>query len=358
MQPIVLGPNLPDTFYRGSGRIGHFRGGFRGVAPPGKQSRGGAAMEDKPEDWIASATARFGVSGTDGMTRLPGGTLLADAIAADPVAWLGPSHVARHGADPALLVKLLDAGQRLPLHVHPDRDFAAAHLHSPHGKTEAWIVLEASPDAVVHLGFSRDVDVAELGGWVRSQDVASMLAATNNVPVSAGDTVLCPAGTAHSIGAGLLVIELQEPSDWSVLLEWQDFPVEPDDALLRLPFDQALSCVTRQAYPPARLESLRGEPLGPSDRAAGSLFPSAAEPFFRAERVDGRAGGDLPPSYAVLIVTAGTGELAAGTGSWSPVPVRRGSTVLIPHASGPCVLTGDVQAVRCLPPSCGPASAS
>jgi len=331
VQPIVLGPNQPDTFYRGAGRIGRFRDV--------------AGLADKPEDWIASATARFGVSGTDGMTRLPDGTLLADAIAADPVAWLGPSHVARHGADPALLVKLLDAGQRLPLHVHPDRDFASAHLHSPHGKTEAWIVLEAEPGAVVHLGFRRDVDTAELGNWVRSQDVTSMLAATNDVPVSAGDTVLCPAGTAHSIGAGLLVIELQEPTDWSVLLEWRDFPVEPDDALLRLPFDQALACVTRQACPPGRLDALRGAPLG---QANCSLFPDAAEPFFRAERVDGRVS--LAPGYGVLIVTEGDGELATDTGSWVPVPVRRGSILLIPHAAGRCVLDGDIQAVRCRPP--------
>ena len=255
--------------------------------------------------------------------------------------------MARHGADPALLVKLLDSGQRLPLHLHPDREFAAAHLHSPHGKTEAWIVLEASPDAVVHLGFSRDVDPAELDGWVRAQDVASMLAATNQVPVSAGDTVLCPAGTVHSIGAGLLVIEIQEPTDWSILLEWRDFPVDPDDALLRLPFEQALDCVTRQAYASGRLDSLRGERLS---QAKCSLFPGAADPFFRAERVDSRVR--LAPSYAVLIVTEGDGELAAAdTGSWSPVPVSRGSTVLIPHAAGRCALTGDVQAVRCLPPT-------
>ena len=77
MQPIVLEPNMPDTFYRGAGRIGRFRG---------------VALEERPEDWIASATARFGSASPDGMTRLPDGSLLADAIAADPVACLGPSH--------------------------------------------------------------------------------------------------------------------------------------------------------------------------------------------------------------------------------------------------------------------------
>ena len=91
MQPIVLAPNMPDTFYRGAGRISALRG---------------LSLPWRPEDWIASTTAQAG-HGTDGMTRLAGGSLLADVIAADPLAWLGKEHVARYGANPALLVKLL-----------------------------------------------------------------------------------------------------------------------------------------------------------------------------------------------------------------------------------------------------------
>ncbi len=327
MQPIVLGPNLPDTFYRGAGRIGRFRSG-----PP---ERAGAG---RPEDWIASTTARYG-GGTAGMTRLADGSLLADVIADDPVGWLGADHVARYGANPALLVKLLDAGQRLPLHVHPDRGFAAEHLASPYGKTEAWIVLEADPGAVVYLGFSRDVEAAELAGWARRQDVEAMLAVTNRVPVTAGDTLLCPAGTPHAIGEGILLVELQEPTDWSVLLEWRGLPVDPADATLGLPLDEALGCVGRQAYPPERLRALRGRRL---EYVAGSLLPPAADPFFVAERV--RGGDRLSPGYSVLVVTEGSGAVAAEAGG--PVPVRRGSTVVIPHAAGACALTGDFLAVR------------
>ena len=189
MQPIALGPNMPAMFYRGAGRIDRLRGT--------------TGHEDRPEDWIASVTSRFG-SETDGKTTLPDGTLLADAVASDPKGWLGPEHVAKYGSDTGLLVKLLDAGQRLPVHVHPDRSFAAEHLASPHGKTEAWVIIEASPDAAVHLGFNRDVTAAELNGWARDQDIETLLAVTNRVPVSAGDTVLCPAGTPHAISEGIL----------------------------------------------------------------------------------------------------------------------------------------------------------
>jgi mannose-6-phosphate isomerase len=329
VQPIVLGPNMPQMFYRGDGRIDRLRGT--------------AGHEDRPEDWIASVTARFGTQ-TSGMTRLPDGALLAEAVAADPLAWLGAEHVARYGSDTGLLVKLLDAGQRLPVHVHPDRRFAAEHLASPHGKTEAWIVLEAESDAAVYLGFSRDVGADELAGWARSQDVSAMLAATNRVPVTAGDTVLCPAGTPHAISAGILVIELQEPADLSILLERETFAVGKHEATLGLPLEEALACVDRRACPPERLAALRGQPL---NSGVGSLLPAEGDPFFVAERVDTRVSAHLSQSYGVLVVTAGQGSLVVADGG--PVPVRRGSTVLIPHAAGPATLSGVVEGVRCRP---------
>lgn len=331
MQPIILGPNMPDTFYRGAGRIGRLRG------------EGPAGNGTQPEDWVASTTPRFGHV-TDGISRLADGTLLTDVIAADAVAWLGSEHVARYGANPGLLVKLLDAGQRLPLHVHPGRGFAAEHLATPYGKTEAWIVLEAEPGAEVHLGFSCDVGAGELAEWVRRQDVGSMLAATNRVPVTAGDSVLCPAGTPHAIGAGILLVELQEPTDFSIMLEWRGFPLDPQEVTLGLPAETALACVSRQACPPERLNGLRGRRL---NQAIGSLLPEAADPFFVAECVDGRSGSQLAASYGVLIVTEGSGALRTDAGL--TIPLDRGSTVLIPHAAGPCMLLGDVRAIRCLP---------
>jgi mannose-6-phosphate isomerase len=331
VQPIVLGPNMPAMFYRGDGRIDRLRGT--------------TGHEDRPEDWIGSVTARFG-SETDGMTRLPDGTLLAEAVAGDPEAWLGAAHVARYGTDTGLLVKLLDAGQRLPVHVHPDKGFAAGHLASPHGKTEAWIVLEADPDAAVHLGFRRDVEAAELAGWARSQDIGALLAVTNRVPVAPGDTVLCPAGTPHAISAGILVVELQEPADLSIMLEWSTFSLAEGEATLGLPLDEALACIDRRACPPERLKELHGRSLY---SAVGSLLPGEADPFFVAERVDTQVSRHLSQSYSVLVVTAGGGHLATEDGS--SLVIGRGSTVVIPYAAGPAVLSGAIEGVRCLPAS-------
>jgi mannose-6-phosphate isomerase len=331
VQPIVLGPNMPAMFYRGAGRIDRLRGT--------------TGHEDRPEDWIASVTSRFGTQ-TDGKTTLPDETLLADAVASDPEAWLGREHVAKYGSDTGLLVKLLDAGQRLPVHVHPDRSFAAEHLAKPHGKTEAWLVLEAEPDAAVHLGFNRDVTADEVTGWARAQDIEAMLAVTNRVPVSAGDTVLCPAGTPHSIDEGILVIELQEPADLSIMLEWSTFSLTEADSTLGLSLEEALSCIDRKACPPERLKGLRGRSL---NTGVGSLLPSEADAFFVAERVDTRVSRHLSQSYGVLVVTGGSGHLDTEDGS--AVPVGRGSTVAIPYSAGAAVLSGEIEGVRCLPAS-------
>ncbi len=319
MTVIALPANQPETFYRGGGRISAFRG---------------APLPDRPEDWVASTTSRFGLA-PSGLTTLPDGRLLAEAVAADPRTWVGPDR-----EDTGILVKLLDAGQRLPMHVHPDRRFAHEHLSSPYGKTEAWVVLSAEPDAFVHLGFSRDVSPGELAGWVRDQDVAQMLAATNRVPIRAGDALLCPAGMPHAIGAGVLVAEIQEPTDFSVLLEYEGFALDgPAEGHLRLGYDLALECVDRRRCDPDRIAALRGD--------ADRLLPAEAESFFTATRLHGPGTARLDAAFSIVVVTDGEGRL---TGEHDDAVVRRGDTVLIPYAAGPLTLTGAVEAVRFSPP--------
>ncbi|MFG2043450.1 class I mannose-6-phosphate isomerase [Dactylosporangium sp. NPDC048998] len=307
----VLPANQPETFYRGAGRIAEFRD-----VP---------ALPDRPEDWVGSVTSRFGLA-PSGLSTLADGRVLAEAIAADPRWWLGPDR-----ADAGVLVKLLDAGQRLPLHVHPDRRFATAHLASPYGKTEAWVIVSARPDAYVHLGFARDVEAAELVGWVDGQKTEAMLAATNKIPVAAGDAILCPAGLPHAIGDGILLVEVQEPTDFSVLLEYEGFGLA--DGHLGLGYDLALQCVDRGAWTPSRLDELRG--------TRARLLPEAADEFFAARRLYG--GDRLERGYSVLVVVAGEGRLI---GENDDLSLRRGDTLLVPYAAGPVRLDGQVEVIR------------
>src|SRR5438105_13301200 len=140
MNPLRLASNNFHRFYRGGSGIAEFRG--IPVTDP-----------YAPEDWIGSTVSLFGCDGP-GLSRLEDGRLLRDAVAADPEGFLGPAHVAYFGADPALLVKLLDPDQRLPVHCHPNREFAKRHLGLRYGKTEAWVVLSVRvAEPMVYLGF-------------------------------------------------------------------------------------------------------------------------------------------------------------------------------------------------------------
>jgi mannose-6-phosphate isomerase len=276
---------------------------------------------------------------------LPDGRVLRDAVAEHANSWLGAAHVARFGTDPALLVKLLDAGQRLPVHCHPSDAFAAAHFGSRYGKTEAWVVVGASgPDPTVHIGFADDVSAGTVADWVARQDSAAMLGALNRVTVAPGDTVFMPAGVPHAIGAGVFIVELQQPTDLSVTLEWHGFLDSEAGGHLGVGFETALGCVDRAGRRDRLGELVRHE------EDAVDLFGPDAAGFFRAERV--RGGAELAASFGVLVALSGTGVLH--TENAGDVPVERGNTFVMPFAAGAATVSGDLEAVRCMPPSATP----
>jgi mannose-6-phosphate isomerase len=339
VKPIRLAANRFPRFYRGGSAIDE----LRGTAP----DAGGAFL---PEDWVGSTTTAFG-SADDGLTRLEDGRTLRAAVAADPEGFLGPGHAQAYGDDPALLVKLLHAGERLPVHCHPGRDFARRHLGCPWGKTEAWVIAGTDgPDPVVHLGFREPMDPGRLAELVDTQQVAPLLTGLNTVPVAVGDTVLVPAGLPHAIGPGVLLVELQEPTDLSVLLEWEGFAIDGRrDGHLGLGFELALGCVDRSGWGADRLARLRTG-RGPDRPGVERLFPAEADPFFRAERLRPDPAAELEAAFSILVVTGGAGGLSTAGGS---LELGRGDTVLVPHAAGPGRVHGRLAAVRCLPPAPG-----
>jgi mannose-6-phosphate isomerase len=311
--------NVLEHFYEGGPRIA----AFRGLS---------LASDHMPEEWLGAVNTTFGAANGRGLSHVADGTLVRDAIASDPEGWLGPEHVARFGTDPALLTKLLDAGQRLSVHFHPGREFAKRELGLDHGKTEGWIILEADPGASVWLGFKQDVELDTIHAWMRAQDSDAMLAAMHELPVAKGDAIFVPAGTIHAIGPGILMCELQEPTDLSISLEWTGFDLEEDDCHLGLGWDVVLRFFDRIGKIADEVEQLRSN---------GALFPHLADPYFRAEHVHG--GDALEAGFSVLIGLTGQGDLGG-------ITVQRGTALLLPYDAGTLELTGDVDAIRCRPP--------
>jgi mannose-6-phosphate isomerase len=326
----ILEPNILQRFYRGGSRIAEFR-----KMPVGN--------DDAPEDWVGSTTC---VHGEDvlGLTMLPGGRSLREAIARDPLGYLGADHAASRGDNPGLLVKLLDAGERLPVHCHPDRAFARRHLNSRYGKTEAWVVMGAGGvGGTVHLGFGDDVPMQRLRRWVGEQDGPGLLAAMNEVVVRPGEAWLIPAGVPHAIGEGLLIVELQEPTDFSVLLEWRGYPIDGErDGHLGLGFDVALEAVDRSGWAPERLETLRGR-RGDAER----VLPAAADPFFGLEWVTPDGSRTVAAGFAIIVAVAGTGSITWSDGE---LGLHGGQTALMPHSAGAWEVSGDLEVLVCRPP--------
>ncbi|MFT4050764.1 MAG: carbohydrate kinase [Microbacterium sp.] len=322
--PIVLPSNRPaDRFYRGGARISAFRS-ERSTA------------EREPEDWIASTTTVAGEP-ESGLTRLADGRLLRDAVAADPVSWLGAAHTERWGADVRLLVKLLDAGQRLPVHAHPHDEFAARHLGLAHGKAEAWYILEGG---TVHVGLREDVDAATLRNLIDHQDVPALLALLHEVEVARGDVVWVPPGELHSIGTGVLLLELQQPEDLSILLEWDGFALDgASDGHLSLGFDLALQAVTRRGR---STEEIAG--MVHAAPASGSVFPVDADEYFRLERIPLAGEAPLAAGFAVAVVTEGPLEIAGTT-------APPGTTLLIAAAEGELLVRGTGELLVARPPA-------
>jgi mannose-6-phosphate isomerase len=321
---LRLSPNLVKRGYRGGAAIARFRD------LPGGDEIG-------PEDWVGSTTSVAGQPGL-GISCVEGRPL-PDILAASAAEFFPAAHLARYGPQPELLVKLLDAGERLMVHCHPDREFAARHLGVRHGKTEAWLIAETrGHDPVVWLGFKNDVGLDTLAGWVDCQDAAAMLESLNRVRVRPGDVLFVPGGVPHAIGEGLLIVELQEPSDLSVLLEWEGFSVDgANEGHLDLGFDVALQAVDRSRRDVTQLSACR-------------RLSEEAAPYFGLELVEpGSAGVRLPARFSIIVVLEGEGVLREANGTEHET--RRGDALLVPYAAGECRLGGHVLAAVCLPPA-------
>lgn len=334
LPPLRLAPNQPRRFYRGGDRIAE----LRGLRP---------ALDHFPEDWIGSTTTVLD-GGPLGLSRLPDDRLLRAAIADEPERFLGAAHLARFGTDPSVLVKLLDAGERLPFHAHPDEVFAREHLCSIHGKTEAWLVLRGGQ---LHLGFRDDVEEATLRDWFDRQDVPAMLDAANELEVRPGDCVYVPAGTPHAIGEGVFMVEVQEPTDLGFLLEWRGF-ASAHEATMGLAPEQALPAIRRSRVSAAELDTWLCRLSAAQEARPGVLdvLPPESGRFFRAEWLRPEPAAAFEASFAILVVIGGHGRLATEAGA---LDVRRGDTLLVPFSAGAGELSGAVEAIRCLPPDAG-----
>lgn len=320
-----------------------------------------------PEDWIGSATRAIN-AGREHLERegiatalAADGTLVAmdRLIAASPEAVLGKAHVAAYGAQPQLLVKLLDSAVRLHIQAHPSVPWAKAHLGSPNGKTEAWWILSARDpkDAWVLFGFQRPPSPEDWRRMLAEQDTEAMLSCFDRIAVKPGDVLLVSGGVPHAIGPGLLMVEIQEPTDWVVRCEWGhgDTRADATSQTMGLGLDGVLDMFDYSAVPAESVFARFGpRPKVIAECDAGCETVLLARP--QTDRVELRrveATGDgamslaMDGRFSILIVLEGDGRLTA---DGTTLPLGQWSRVFLPAALRSVTLEGTMTVARCMPP--------
>jgi mannose-6-phosphate isomerase len=201
------------------------------------------------------------------------GTTLRQLVHARGHELLGPAVVSNDQFP--LLVKFIDAQKNLSVQVHPD-DETGRRLANDNGKTETWVILDAEPGSLIYSGLKQGVGRAELAEAIQSGKVEHLLHRFEPKP---GDSILIEAGTVHAIGAGVLLVEIQEMSDATFRID--DWGRLGDDGEPRpLHVRQALESIDFRRGPvnpiTPKVESLDG--VGTRERLARS-------PYFALERL-------------------------------------------------------------------------
>jgi mannose-6-phosphate isomerase len=302
MYPLVFEPILKDKVWGGD-RLGAF----------GKRVARGARIGESWELADLSATSASGGGGGAAHSVIQNGTLagktIRDAVAVWGAGLLGPARAAADGGFP-LLVKFLDARENLSVQVHPSPAYAAAHAGA-NLKTECWYIMAAEPGAVLYKGVKPGVTCEAFARHMETGEVVGDMIA---VPAVVGECHNLPSGTCHALGAGVLVAEIQTPSDTTYrVFDWGRVGRE-------LHVEQALECIEWGPAPAATRVA--------SGEERGRLVTTE---FFEVDGVRLAAGGKAAMGFGkratVVMMLEGRATIAWGGGE---VEVVAGHTALVP----------------------------
>ena len=309
---------------------------------------GAAHPEDThfPEDWLLSTTRAVNIGREEideGVSRVEteAGVLpLPELFARRGEEILGARHLGKFGPNPGFLLKYLDSAIRLHLQCHPTIPFARKFLGSCSGKSEGYCILGVRPgcEGYIYLGFQHPVSCEEFRRIVSEQDIPALLGCFDKIPVHPGDAFYVPGGYPHAIGEGVFMIEMMEPTDFVVRVEFErgGYRLPEASRFMGRGLDFAMSMCDFSHSP---VETIRRErfvspaPLPAAGAAERfSLFDARYTKCFRAEKIVVRGPAEVVhDSFRVLIVTNGSGVVECGS---ERCELRRFDRILVPRSSG------------------------
>ncbi len=286
--------------------------------PGGPETRIGESWELADLD----ATSPSGGGGGGAHSRIRNGPL-QERFLRDAVRDFGGKVTGRLRLTPTwgfpLLLKYLDAKENLSVQVHPSPEYAAAHPDA-HLKSEAWYIVDAEPDSVLYKGVRAGTTREEFARAIEDGRVRDLLI---SVPAVPGECHYLPSGTCHALGGGILLAEVQTPSDTTFrVFDWGRTDRE-------LHVEQALECidfgpVDASAYEPATQREVDG----------ATLRHLVACEHFHVHCWRVPAGSELrlgEGAVCVLMLIRGAATLRWGEAGGA-LPVGSGDTVLLPEA--------------------------
>ena len=298
-EPIFFERNRVGRVYSG----GKLFGGFFGDKP---------VDNFFPEEWIASSVKALNkemATENEGVSKIKGSDIYFDELLSKyPLEMLGSSKKMR------ILVKILDSAVRLPAQAHPDKAFSRKHFNSEYGKTESWIILDTREDAKIYFGFKDGVNKEVFAKAIDDSktDKSAMERLMEYSVPKKGDVYLVPAKAVHAIGAGCLILEVQEPTDFTIQPEhWCDsYKLNDNEMYIGLSKEDAMECFDFKKFPDTRLtprlikdqDGCKIEEL---------ITPNDTDCFV-IKRIVLNGGShtfNINDSYAVYIVTDGKAEI-------------------------------------------------
>ncbi len=288
-----------------------------------------------PEEWICSSTKALNEGSTDefeGLSTIKGTNIHFDELISEQKELMLGN---RNGLD--VLVKALDSAIRLPVQAHPDKAFSRENFNSDFGKAESWLVLGAREDACIYFGFKDGVTPEAFKQAVEKSetDKTAMEILLNKIPVKPGDVYFIPAKAVHAIGYGCLILEVQEPTDFTIQPErWcGDYKLSDNQMYIGLDKETALSVFDYSYNLEKVLTACKKTPTVIYENEGCKkecLIGKADTPCFGVERyivTGGETENLLGP--CVYVVTEGEGTL---TGESYEKSLKKGDYFFMPFS--------------------------
>ncbi len=217
-----------------------------------------------------------------------------------------------------LLIKILDAAEKLSLQVHPPAPFAAALHGEP--KTEMWYIADAAPGAELYVGLKRGTTRAEFERKIQQGTVADCF---HRIKVQPGDVMFLPSGRVHAIGAGLVIFEIQQNSDTTYrVFDWNRVGLDGKPRTLHV--SESLASIDFKDFEPAPVRSTMstGRPVQVQSLVRNALFN------VEAIRLEPNVPHPLAPGRMQIIGVV-HGSLMVRSEA-APVLLRSGQFALVP----------------------------